>query len=162
MQHLFWLIPGEICGRPGPNHQPWQARQLKAAGVGAVLSVNQAESVYPDDFEAIGVSCECIPLASNAPPRPGDLELCCARLPLAYAWVRGEIEGGKPAMVHCRQGKDRTGLFLAYYLMRRDNLDVKAAIARVMAARPIALSASGWERFAREVLDACRDDTRRV
>ena len=161
MEHLFWLYPGELCGRPGPNHQPWNAATLKAAGVGAVLSVNDGESVYPDDFTRLGMPCRCIPLASNAPPRDGDLELCRDRLPAAYAWAREQIDAKRPVMVHCRQGKDRTGLFMAYYLMARDDLDGASAIARVMALRPIALSATGWDRFAPEVLEACAIDLAR-
>ena len=155
MQHLFWLIEGELCGRPGPNHQPWNATELAAVGIGAVLSVNHAESVYTDDFDRVGVDCHCVPLATNAPPRPGDLELCCDRLPRAYAWVRERVEAGKPVLVHCRQGKDRTGMFMAYYLCRREDLDPVAAIARVKQVRPIALSATGWDEFTLEVLDAC-------
>lgn len=152
MQHVFWLVDGELCGRPGPNHQPWQASELRQAGVGALLSVNNADSVYADDFAALGMPCRCIPLAANAPPRAGDLELCLQRLPTAYTWARGEIESGRPVLVHCRQGKDRTGLFMAYYLKRRHGLTTDEAIARVKAARPIALTADGWDRFAVEVL----------
>ena len=162
MQHVFWLVPGELCGRPGPNHQPWQPAELKAAGIGAVLSVNDGESVYADDFAAIDLPQRCIPLARNAPPRESDLELCRERLPLAYAWARQHIDRGRPVMVHCRQGKDRTGLFMAYYLLLREGLDSNSAIARVMSVRPIALTATGWDRFAIEVLDACRDDLRAV
>ena len=158
MEHLFWLFPGELCGRPGPNHQPWQAETLRAAGVGAVLSVNDGESVYADDFTRLGMTHRCVPLARNAPPRDGDLELCRERLPLAYAWARGEIEAARPVLVHCRQGKDRTGLFMAYYLMARNGLDRDSAIARVMQLRPIALTATGWDRFAPQVLDACAAD----
>ena len=83
MKHMFWLINGEICGRSGPNYQPWRTQELKEAGVGAVLSVNNADSVYPDEIDSVGLSYRCIPLASNAPPRPGDLELCVERLALS-------------------------------------------------------------------------------
>ena len=154
MQHIFWLIAGELCGRAGPNHQPWRAQQLKDAGVGALLSVNHAESVYADEFESVDISWRCIPLASNAPPREGDLQLCRERLPQAYAYARAEIESGRPLLVHCRQGKDRTGLFMAYYLKTLYHFDSDEAIARVKAVRPIALTADGWDEFALEVLDA--------
>ena len=155
MQHIFWLIEGELCGRSGPNFQPWNAQELKDSGVGAVLSVNNAESVYPDDFDSAGIVYRCIPLASNAPPRPGDLELCLERLALAYAYARGEIEAGRALMVHCRHGKDRTGMFMAHYLKMQRKLSTLEAIAEVKAVRPIALSATGWDQFAIEVLDAC-------
>ncbi len=155
MKHIFWLIDGELCGRSGPNHQPWNAHELKAAGVGAVLSVNNAESVYPDEFDGAGIAYRCIPLASNAPPRPGDLELCLERLALAYAYARSEIEAGRALLVHCRHGKDRTGMFMAHYLKMQGKLSTRDAIAAVKDVRPIALTAEGWDEFAIDVLDAC-------
>ena len=155
MQHIFWLIENELCGRPGPNHQPWQAAELRQAGIGALLSVNHAESVYADEFEAVGIEHRCIPLASNAPPREGDLELCLQRLPEAYDWVRGHVDRGRVVLVHCRHGKDRTGLFMAYYLKTRSKLSTEAAIAEIMRVRPIALTAMDWDRFAVDVLNAC-------
>jgi len=156
MKHIFWLIQDQLCGRSGPNHEPWDARELKSAGVGAVLSVNSADSVYADDFAAAGMSHRCIPLAANAPPRDGDLELCLARLPLAYEYALNEIESGNSVLVHCRQGKDRTGLFMAYFLRRQQGISSEDAIDRVKTVRPIAFSAQGWEQFAIDVLDACR------
>lgn len=156
MKHIFWLIQDQICGRAGPNHQPWDASELQSAGVGAVLSVNSADSVYAEDFSAIGMSHRCIPLAANAPPREGDLELCLARLPLAYEYALNEIESGNSVLVHCRRGKDRTGLFMAYFLWRQSGMTSKNAIDRVKTVRPIALTADGWEQFASDVLDACR------
>jgi protein-tyrosine phosphatase len=155
MQHIFWLIEGELCGRSGPNHQPWNAQELKAAGIGAVLSVNNAESVYPDEFDSAGIVYRCIPLASNAPPRPGDLELCLERLEMCYAYARSEIEAGRTLLVHCRHGKDRTGMFMAHYLKMQRSLSTLEAIAQVKAVRPIALTADGWDQLAIEVLDAC-------
>ena len=155
MKHVFWLIDNEICGRPGPNHQPWKPEEFSEAGIGAILSVNSAESVYLDELAPHGISHKCVPLAANAPPEPGELELCLERLPQAYQYARDHVQTGKAVMVHCRQGKDRTGLFMAYYLMKRDNLTVEQAISQVKAVRPIAMSADGWDLFAPEVLKAC-------
>ena len=155
MKHVFWLIDREICGRPGPNHQPWKPEEFSNAGIGAILSVNNAESVYLDELTAHDISHRCVPLAANAPPEAGELELCLERLPKAYQYARSHVESGRAVMVHCRQGKDRTGLFMAYYLMKRDNLTVDQAIAQVKAVRPIAMSAEGWDQFVPEVLSAC-------
>lgn len=159
MKHIFWLIQDQLCGRAGPNHEPWDARELQNAGIGAVLSVNGADSVYPDDFAVAGMSHRCIPLSANAPPRDGDLESCLARLPLAYEFALNAIESGNSVLVHCRQGKDRTGLFMAYFLRRQLGISSKDAIDRVKTVRPIAFSAEGWEQFANDVLDACRIST---
>jgi protein-tyrosine phosphatase len=158
MEHIFWLIDGELCGRAGPNHQPWNARELKDAGVGAVLSVNNADSVYPDELHSAGIAYRCIPLSSNAPPRAGDLELCVERLALAHAFARSEIEAGRALLVHCRHGKDRTAMFMAHYLKMQRKLGSREAIAAVKDVRPIALTATGWDQFALDVLDACDAD----
>ena len=155
MQHVFWLVDNEICGRPGPNHQPWSAEELKGGGIGAVLSVNSAESVYPDDLESAGLAHRCVPLAANAPPRPGELDLCLERLPVAYDYALSHVTESRPVLVHCRHGKDRTGLFMAYYLKRRFDLSPVSAVDAVRTRRPIAFTAEGWHEFALEVLRAC-------
>lgn len=154
MQHVFWLVKDELCGRPGPNHQPWQPSELAAAGIGAVLSVNNAESVDTENLVASGLTHLCVPLAAHAPPQEGELELCLQRLPLAYDFVLAHIDRGSSVLVHCRHGKDRTGLFMAYFLMRRQGLSPQNAIARVKEVRSIALTAEGWDEFAPSVLQA--------
>ena len=79
---------------------------------------------------------------------------CRAALPRAYGFVQAELLRARPVLVHCSSGKDRTGLFFCYFLMRRFGLAPAPAIARVKALRPIALSADGWQEFAAEVLAA--------
>lgn len=75
---------------------------------------------------------------------------------MAYEFALDEIESGNSVLVHCRHGKDRTGLFMAYFLRQQFGLSTADAIERVKAVRPIALTAEGWEDFAIEVLDSCR------
>jgi protein-tyrosine phosphatase len=57
-------------------------------------------------------------------------------------------------LVHCRSGKDRTGLVMAAYLVAAENQSVEQAMDEVFAVRPIAFSAPGWREFAVEVLQA--------
>lgn len=152
MQHVFWLIPGKLAGRPGPNQEPWSVDDLQRGGIGAVLSVNNGILVNPDDFHSRGMTYARIPFSDKAPPTPGDLEICLNALPKAYEFVSAEIHAGKAVMVHCTSGKDRTGLLLAYYLMRTAGLNIEQAIHQVRLVRPIALSAEGWDEFAREIL----------
>ena len=154
MKHVFWLERGALAGRAGPDQSPWRAAQLQAGGIGAVLSVNDGSACHADDFHALGMSYRCIPLSDNAPPRDGDLDHCLEALPRAYDYVRGELANNRPVLVHCTSGKDRTGLFMCYYLMRESRLAVSEAIAAVRRVRPIALSAEGWDEFAARVLAA--------
>ena len=154
MRHVFWLERGMLAGRAGPDQSPWCAADLQAGGFGAVLSVNDGAACHAEDFHALGMSYRCIPLSDNAPPREGDLEHCLAVLPRAYDYVCEELASSRPVLVHCTSGKDRTGLFMCYYLMRGSRLAIGDAIARVRRVRPIALSAEGWDEFASRVLAA--------
>jgi protein-tyrosine phosphatase len=152
MKHLFWLIPERLAGRPGPDLAPWNLASLHRAGIGAVLSVNDGLLCHPEDFEAQGIAYACVPLSANAPPQPGDPEVCLQALPEAHAFVQRQVRAGLATVVHCSAGKDRTGLFLAYYLLRELGLSATTAIDRVRAVRPIALSAPGWDNLALDVL----------
>ena len=153
MEHVFWLRESRIAGRTGPNRNPWQLKDFSRAGIGAVLSVNDGELVHADDLEMSGIDYRCISLSPNAPPRSGDRETCIEALPRALSFVQESIDRGIAALVHCTSGKDRTGMFLAYYLCQTEQLTPAAAIAEVKQVRPIALSAEGWDEFALEVLE---------
>ena len=155
MENVFWLIPNELAGRTGPDMDPWDADELAQGGIGAILSVNGGSSVEFRDLQKAGIRYACIPLSNAAPPEPGDLGICAEALPSCYAFVRQALDDERATLIHCATGKDRTGLFLSYYLCRRSGMKAEAAIAEVRRVRPIALSAEGWDEFGVEVLRAC-------
>ncbi len=75
-----------------------------------------------------------------------------AALPKAYDFAKTQMDKGRGVLVHCSAGKDRTGLFLCYFVMQHEGLSSQDAISRVRKSRSIALSALGWEEFAKHVL----------
>lgn len=154
MKQVFWLVPGVLAGRAGPDQSPWTAKELYAGGFGAVLSVNDGAGCHAEEFRALGMSYRCIPFSDNAPPRDGDIEHCLDALPEAYEYVREELDRKRAVLVHCTSGKDRTGLFMCYFLIRESGISVREAMIAVKRARPIALTAEGWEDLARAVLKA--------
>ncbi len=154
MHKVFWLRPNVIAGRTGPNKDFWQPRELAKGGIGAVLSVNSGELAHLEDLAEVGISYTCVPLSDAAPPQPGDLEICTAALPKALEFALLSIDSGKSLLVHCTSGKDRTGMFLSYFLCKTEGLAPAEAIQAVKHVRPIALSAKGWESFTLQVLDA--------
>lgn len=156
MRNVFWIREGVIGGRSGPNRDPWSPKDLVAGGVGAVLSVNDGELVHADELAAAGIAYCCVPLSDAAPPQPGDVEICVEALPRALSFALRSINGHRSVMVHCSSGKDRTGLFLSYFLCATEGLSPDEAVREVRRVRPIALSADGWEAFAYRVLGELR------
>jgi protein-tyrosine phosphatase len=130
----------------------WDPGDLAAGGVGAVLSVNDGELVRADELAAVGIDYCCVPLSDAAPPQPGDLEICIGALPRALAFTIDAIDRHRAVLVHCRSGKDRTGMFLSYYLCVTEGLTPTEAIREVRRVRPVALSAEGWHSFTYRVL----------
>jgi protein-tyrosine phosphatase len=156
MEQVFWVIPERLGGRPGPDRVPWDAAALRAGGIGAVLSLNDGVLCHLEDFKAHDINYACMPLSDNAPPRPGDDQICLKVLPRAYEFVIERMNRQRGVLVHCSSGKDRTGLFLSYFLMQHDRLSVSEAIDAVRKVRPMAMSAWGWEVFAIRVLHQVR------
>lgn len=156
MQHLFWLVEGRIAGRCGPNKENWDINELKQGGIGAVLSVNGGEMCEPEVFEGHGLRYACIPFSRNVPPQEGDVAVCAEQLPKALAFIKQCEADDIAVLIHCRSGKDRTALLMAYYLMSNGAAPLHA-VSQVRAIRDIAFSAEGWDQFAFDVLYAIQD-----
>ncbi len=156
MQHLYWLIEDKIAGRTGPNKEAWDLKEIKRAGIGAVLSVNDGEECDPQAFIDADLSYACIPFSNNIPPKEDDLALCVEQLPKALAFIRECEQHNSPVLIHCYSGKDRTGLIMAYYLIENGAAPLHA-VSQVRAVRDIAFSAEGWDQFVFDVLYALQD-----
>lgn len=155
MHQVFWLRKPILAGRSGPNRHPWDIAAFKESGFSAILSVNGGDMVHESLIESFGLEYANIPMSSNAPVREGDKALCLANLPKTVKFIASHRANG-PVLVHCRSGKDRTGLVLAASLMAIEGLDVQAAMNAVLEVRPIAFSAEGWLTFSQDVLTEFR------
>ena len=152
MEHVFWLRRGKIAGRSGPNTVMWDLNEIKNNGITAILSVNNGDAVHETMLSDLGINYSNIPMSSNAPAREGDKELCLQNLPKAMDFIRGNIMNG-PVLIHCRSGKDRTGMVMAAYLIEFEKYDVNKSMEEVLSVRPIAFSAEGWMEFGQDVLN---------
>ena len=152
MRHTYWLIPNKLCARPGPNEHPWDPQELYNAGIRAVLSVNRAEAVVPKELSRLGITYKRVTLPMATPPGAKDIRVCRRRLPKAYEFAKKQIDAGRPLLVHCRHGKDRTGLFLAYYLSQHYSISADQAIEEVRSRNAGCLTAYGWQNLARELI----------
>jgi len=154
LRHIFWLETGKVAGRTGPNKNLWVTAEFARAGFSAIISVNNGELCHVDEIEKSGLAYACIPLSGNAPPRPGDREICLTNLPRALEFVKKHLATGK-VLIHCRSGKDRTGLLMAYYLLNEHAMTAGQAMDQVWRVRPIAFTAEGWLDYCKSILNEC-------
>lgn len=156
MQHLFWLEEGRIAGRSGPNKDAWDLSELKAAGINAILSVNDGEACDVLECERLGIEYLCTALPASIPPQEGDLAICVEQLPKALSFIEQQEAQNSPILIHCRSGRDRTALMMAYYLMMKGTAPLHA-VSQVRSIRDIAFSSEGWDQFAFDVLYQLQD-----
>ena len=151
MKSVFWLIRDVIGGRAGPQLEPWSVSELRAGGFDAVINLSEHR---PDSeaFEAVGIEVSWVPLPTDVPPTKRTEEQCVEALPQAFAFVSAQMSKGRRVLVHCHAGKDRTGMLLAVVVAKTEGLSARAAIAKVREVRPLAITASGWEALALEVI----------
>lgn len=152
MKFAYWLINNEICARPGPNEIPWNEQALFDGGIRAVLSVNNGDGVDTRELRRLDINYKRIRLPVNTPPDNASLKRCLKLLPKAYAFAAEQADQNRPLLVHCRNGNDRTGVFLAYYLSQRHGYSPEDAINEVRSRRAACLRAHGWQRFTLQLL----------
>ena len=155
MEHVFWLRKGKVAGRSGPNTNIWDLNEIKSSGIASILSVNNGEAAHESMLTNIGIAYSNIPMSSNAPARDGDKEICLNNLPKAMEFIRENLANG-PVLIHCRSGKDRTGMVMAAYLIEFEEYNAIKAMEEVITVRPIAFSAEGWLEFGLDVLSLYR------
>jgi len=159
LNKVFWLRKGMLAGRSGPNQDEWRVEDFREQDFSAILSVNDGEMVHETLTKNAGIEYTDIPMSSNAPVRPGDKEFCLRNLPRAMRFIGDNVRAGS-VLVHCRSGKDRTGMVLAAALIAIEGLSANDAMDEVLKVRPIAFSAEGWGEFGIEVLSEFESQNR--
>ena len=154
MKEVFWVLPGRLAGRAGPGEEPWDLDALWEGGFRTIVSLNGLQS---PEIEAAG-------FRHNSQMLNGTL----AFLPLTRRWlarsmlpvldyILGELGQGRPVLVHCRQGRDRTGAVLSAYLVRHEGWEPAEAVRAVREANPLTMHSRGFDQLA--ALCAAREKT---
>ncbi|TLX91000.1 MAG: protein tyrosine phosphatase [Thaumarchaeota archaeon] len=72
-------------------------------------------------------------------------------------FIENEIEGKRAVLVHCAAGKGRTGTILGAYLLKKENLSAREAIARIRKLRPGSIQTDSQENSLFEYEKYLRD-----
>ncbi|MGC9349144.1 MAG: tyrosine-protein phosphatase [Anaerolineae bacterium] len=151
MHEVYWVIPGLLAGRCGPDKVPWDPAQLYAGGIRVVVTA--ASEVPVEDLARFNL-----------------LHRRVRMTPLPWLWRRGQrrlvrqahrilpfvhrkLEAGLPTLVHCHDGDDRTGVVLSGYLVTYLGMIPEQAVAQVRRANPRAMKMPGYARAVRWFTD---------
>jgi hypothetical protein len=142
---VYWVLPGLLAGRAGPGEEPWDLAALWEGGFRTIVSLNGLRS---PEIAAAGFRHYSRllngTLALFSLPRRW---LAWRMLPILDK-VATELAEGRPVLVHCRQGRDRTGAFLSAYLVRHEGWEPQAAVDAVREANPLAMASRGFDQLA--------------
>ncbi len=148
MRTLYWILPGLLAGRPGPQMVPWDLAELWEMGFRTIVSL---VSVDEGPIRAAGFRHLYVPLDGALAFLPHLRRRLARRMRPVVDFVAEEVAAGRPTLVHCRQGNDRTGAVLAAYLARHQGLTPEEAIRRVLEANPQAMRSLGFKRLVRTI-----------
>lgn len=151
MKHVYWVVPGKLGGRKGPDQESWDLKEFRDQGVEWIISLSEIMLNRSHEVVAFGLKHLCVPLPKNIPPLPGDAEDILYILPFVESFIRNHLRKSK-IVVHCSGGKDRTALVMSYFLMINHQLTPTQAMDAIKAIAPQAFTAEGWQDMALSIL----------
>jgi len=135
-------------GEPWLGKMDTTHRFLRGQGVGAILTLTE-DDLYGARHRAAGFRHLHEPVEDTEPPDRGGLGR-------ALRFIDGCLEQGTGVVVHCMEGRGRTGTVLCAWLAARERLEAKEAVRRIHALRPCTVLSPTQRAFLFRVL-ACRE-----
>ena len=139
---IWWLVPGLLCGMSRPGLVAPAARQLHALHAGGVrhlVCLEERCTPDPEHVRAAGLALHHFAVNDMAAPSFAQAVDLCRR-------VEAPLRANEGVALHCRGGLGRTGTALALLLVWFGDR-AEAAIAKVRAARPLAIQTVAQSRF---------------
>ncbi len=146
MRAVYWVIPGLLAGRPGPRQVGWDLEELWAGGFRTIVSLAGADGAA---IRTAGFRHYRVFLPGGLAFFPPLRSWLVRRMLPVVDFIAAEVAAGRPTLVHCYAGKDRTGAVLSGYLVCYRGLAPDEAIRLVRQANPRAMTALGFERLPR-------------
>lgn len=142
VDHVYWVVPGVIAGRPSPECVPWDVHDLVEAGFGGVVSLDGP--IKTKDLRLAGLTHLAVHRPMLLLRTVDDHRRFLSAIPRILPFVDEMRARGRATLVHCYYGCDRTGTALACYLVARENYTAEQAIVHVQHVKPDAMWAVGY------------------
>ena len=120
-------------------HTPKKFLETWKNEIYAVVDISHETPVYDTKaLEAGGVAYYKFPTVSKVPPAVTEVRDFIALVDRIRAEMegKGSEESRKAIGVHCHYGYNRTGFFIASYLIEKEKMDVEAAVDEFTKAKP--------------------------
>lgn len=142
-ENLWWAVPGKLAGVRKPEAE--ELPKLKAAGIGAIISVLE-DSSNIHLYESARIPHQWLPIQVDAAPSP-------EQLTAIEAFIENQQAEGRAIAIHCSGGKHRTGTTIAAYLIRQ-GASYKQAMQALLNANPELELPSTQSNFLQQLADA--------
>jgi dual specificity MAP kinase phosphatase len=106
-----------------PRHIP----SLAGLGIGAIVDLRQEATDDPDLLALHGISFLHLPVRDHSPPTQ-------EQLGLGTRWVLDQLQAGRKALVHCREGVGRSVVLASCVLMAQGH-DLESAVGLIKGRR---------------------------
>lgn len=144
MKTVYWVTPNLLAGRPGPKESPWDLEEIWAGGLRTIVSLVRVNGTA---IQAVGFRHYQVSLHGGFAFFPVLRRRLVWRMLPVVDFIAAEVAAGRPTLVHCYAGKDRTGAVLAGYLIRHQGLSPDEAFRLIRRANPRAMTAPGFDRL---------------
>jgi len=132
-RNFGWLEESKVAGCARPETEA-ELKALKDQGIRTIISLTGTK-LRPDVLQRLGF--DYLHSHVSGAPSPEQLELI-------VEFIEGQKSQSRPVLVHCSEGKGRTGTVLAAYLVY-NGMTANEAIRRVRELRPGSIESAEQE-----------------
>lgn len=124
---FYWLIPHKLAGSAYPGIcLDWLYYRM---GIRSIVSLHPLTPKDQVHAKNLGLKITTVFIKDYTSGTQDQRNRALKAIHASYSQ-------SEPTLVHCDGGLGRTGMILALYLVRKQNLDAKTAIQRIRYLRP--------------------------